>query len=252
MLAVSATKGRIDYMSLRYLSISQLSEITGKDRRTVSKRLAAITPQSEAGRAILYDAPAAIEAIFLSDSVEGMDKKLLRVELAVEEERLQKLKIENGRSLAELVPVEQVAKAVEKEYSFVRAQVRSIPSKMAKPLSMVTDPNQVYTRLQEAVDECLTELTMDKKYADADRQLNSARDAVGKESKDSTGSIATPESGRVGGSVQIPFAGGFIDSRPLEDGQRGSGTRSDASSDRSDSAEDHSDGTDSAPEDGTD
>jgi hypothetical protein len=238
-------------MSLRYLSLSQLSDITGKDRRTVAKRLAAVKPHSEKGRAILYDAPEAIEAIFLSDSVEGMDKKLLRVELAVEEERLQKLRIENGRSLGELVAVDQVAKAVEKEYSFVRAQVRSIPSKMAKPLSMVTDPNEIYSRLTDAVDECLTELTMDTKYADAERQLDASREAVSKESQANIGTITTVESSGMGRHESFLESGSFEHSGSLEDGQRGSGSRSDVSSDGAIGSQDHSDGTDPAVEDGT-
>lgn len=204
-------------MSLHQLSISQLSEITGKDRRTITKRLAGIEPQSGKGRAILYDAPEAIEAIFVSDSVEGMDKKLLRVQLAVEEERLQKLRIENGRALGELVPVEQVAKAVEKEYSFIRSQIRSIPSKMAKPLSMVTDPNEVYSRLQAAVDECLTELTMDAKYEQAQQQLDAARSASNTESQADSSAITTVEPGGMGGPLPFPESGVEFDTGTLED-----------------------------------
>jgi hypothetical protein len=151
-------------MSLRYLSISQLSEITGKDRRTISKRLAATQPHSVNGRAQLYDAAEAIQIIYVSDSVEGMDKKLLRTELAIEEERLTKLKLENGKASGELVLLEEVAKVVEKEYSYVRANIRSLASRLAKPLAMIDDANIVFSRLAEAVDEVLAELTADQVY----------------------------------------------------------------------------------------
>lgn len=175
-------------MSLRYLSISQLSEITGKDRRTISKRLAGMQPHSVNGRAQLYDAVEALEQLFISDKIEGMDKKLLRVELALEEEKLQKLKIENGRALGELVPVDSVCKEVEKEYAFVRSQLRSLPSKLAKPLSMVTDPNEAYALLTDSVDECLRELTADAAYAEKSQSLAQAtenKEEILLETKDS-------------------------------------------------------------------
>jgi hypothetical protein len=207
-------------MSLRYLSISQLSEITGKDRRTVSKRLAALVPQTTKGNAQLYSAPEAIETIFVSDSVEGMDKKLIRVQLAIEEEKLQKIKIENGVSLKELVPVEDVAKAVEKEYSIVRSQIRALPSKMAKPLSMVTEPNEIYSRLQEAVDEVLLELTADAQYESAKQKLEFLRHQAETKPSPDTEAIAAPEPGAVGGPVPLPEPGVEFSTGEMEDDKR--------------------------------
>lgn len=165
-------------MSLRYLSISQLSEVTGKDRRTVSKRLSGIEPHSLKGNAQLYDSARAVELICAAESVAGMDKQLLKAELGVEVARQAKMEIEVGKLRGELVPLGDVAKAVEKEYSFVRAQFRSIPSKLAKPLSMISDPNEVHLRLHEAVDECLAELTADVKYDELNRKFESARSAA--------------------------------------------------------------------------
>lgn len=159
-------------MSLRYLSISQLSEVTGKDRRTVTKRLALVAPHTTEGRAILYDAAEAIETIFVSDSVEGMDKKLLKAELGLEIARQAKAEIEVGKLRGELIPIGEVVRCVEKEYSFVRAQIRSLPSKLAKPLSMIADPVEVHSRLLEAVNECLAELVADVLFETKYEKLN--------------------------------------------------------------------------------
>jgi phage terminase Nu1 subunit (DNA packaging protein) len=50
---------------LRYLSLTQLSEVTGAARATVRRRLAkaGLRPQRQNGRTTWYDAPAAIEII---------------------------------------------------------------------------------------------------------------------------------------------------------------------------------------------
>lgn len=164
-------------MSLRYLSISQLSEVTGKDRRTISKRLASIQPHSDEGRAYKYDAAVALDLIFASDSVQGMDKQLLKAQLGLELGKQAKIEIEVAKLRGELIPLGEIVKAVEKEYANVRAQLRAIPSKLAKILSMVTDPNEVYLRLTESIDETLTELTADKEFADKQKLMEAKTDA---------------------------------------------------------------------------
>ena len=151
-------------MSLHLLSISQLSEVTGKDRRTIVKRLGNIQPHSEKKNAKLYIASEALETLFLSDSVEGMDKKLVKVNLAIEEEKLSQLKIKNARSRGELVPLHEVSREVAKEYAVVRARVRTVPSSLAKAVSMISDPHEVLHRISEAIEDCLCGLVADAKY----------------------------------------------------------------------------------------
>lgn len=195
---------RIGTMSSRYLSISQLSELTGKDRRTISKRLDGVKPHSANGRAQLYDAHEVLETLYVSDKVEGMDKKLLRIELALEEERLTKLKLENGKTTGELATIEDVVKTVGKEYSFVRAQLRSLPSRLAKPLSMVSDPNTVHSRLKDAVEECLAELTADEQYEHERELLDSARTQAEAMSPRNAQAIADTEPGSMGRPESVP------------------------------------------------
>lgn len=178
-------------MSLRKLSISQLAEVSELDRSTVKKILEEAKLESTIdGRAHRYPAREAL-AILLLDSgaeapnVESPTKRLNRIILQIEEEKLEKLRFENGKSSGELVSVEDVAKAVEKEYAYVRSQFRSLPSKLAKPLSMVTDPNEIHSRLNEAVNECLSELTLDSVYEQSHLDFESAREAA----------ISKPEAG---------------------------------------------------------
>lgn len=181
-------------MSQRYLSINQLNELTGIDRRTIKKRLTELPIHAQDGRATLYDAHKALPMLYAGDtagaSPANITNQLREEELKLERAKREKLEIEIGRLRGELVPIDEVARTVEKEFNFVRSQVRAMPSKLAKPLSMISDPHDVFERISQVVDECLTELTADKTYEEHARGLESARGASGSESPSDTGSVS--------------------------------------------------------------
>lgn len=176
-------------MSLKIMSINQLSELTGKDRRTIKKKLAALPTQpGSSSKAILYNTADALQALYGADSTESVDKELKAEELRIERAKREKLEIEVGRLRGEMLPLSEVVKVVEKEYSFVRAQFRSLPSKLTKPLSLLSDPHEIHSRLTEAVDECLIELTADKTYESQNELVESARESSDSESEHRAGS----------------------------------------------------------------
>ena len=191
-------------MSLEFLSISQLSEVTGKDRRTISKRLANLQSQVGPKNAQLYKASEAIELLLTPENAKGLERKLQQAELDEKRARAEKVQIEVARMRGELVSLEDVAKVVEKEYSIIRAQVRAIPSKMAKPLSMTSDPNEVHNKLAEVIDECLKELTADEAYEQSLRDVESNRGPAIPMQTEDTQASTTVEPGGMGGSVSVP------------------------------------------------
>lgn len=204
-------------MSLKFLSKNQLHEVTGKDRRTIDKRLAGVAPHANKGKNQLYLAAEVIPLILAEQAVAGFEKKLKRIELETAEEQLQKLKLANGKTTGELVPVEDVAKVVEKQYSFVRAKMRALPSSHAKPLSMMTDPNEVHTLLREVIDECLAELTADDKYERDRQELESAREATNTGSPELVETRPDTEPSGVGGPEEISQPGGVEHTGAVED-----------------------------------
>jgi hypothetical protein len=162
----------------RLLSINQLSELTGKDRRTIKTKLTGVQAEPGAKGAHLYDPRDALPALYAAESTKDTEKQLGQESLLLERAKRQKLEIEVGRLRGELLPIDEIAKAVERQYSYVRAQIRSIPSKLAKPLSLMQDPYEIHARLSEAVDECLIELTADQNYEQRSTELQSARQAA--------------------------------------------------------------------------
>ena len=145
---------------VKLLSVSQLSELTGKARKTITDRLEgiAVTPGPRGGH--LYDPRVALERIYIVDiASEDLD-------LTVERSRLTKLQadkaeLELKKLRGEVVVIEDVAAAVGTEYSRVRSRLLSISSKLAQPLSNETNPALVKDEIDREVFEALEELSAD-------------------------------------------------------------------------------------------
>jgi phage terminase Nu1 subunit (DNA packaging protein) len=160
----------------RFLSINQLAKLTGKDRQTIARRLSEVEPAQADKRGKYYDAWAALPLIYAGDNKTGLTQKIQQAELEIQKEKLQKIRFENEKTAGQLVDIEDVVKAIEKEYGFVKSQLLTIPSKLAKKLSIESDPHKVFDELHSTIDEILTELVSDKKYEDDSVNLNLVRE----------------------------------------------------------------------------
>ena len=167
-------------MNLRYLSMSQLSEVTGLDRRTVKDRLTKIKPYRVEGKAIQFDSRKALPILFGFDNPEKKDlsKQLQEQELKLQFAKTEKLELELKTIRAEHVPIEDVCKVVEKEFNYVRSAIQSIPSKRAKALSIETDPSIIQSMLSEDINEVLSNLQADATYSqdEKERENNSSEE----------------------------------------------------------------------------
>jgi DNA-binding Lrp family transcriptional regulator len=150
-------------MNLRYMSMSQLAEATGVDRRTVKSRLAELEHVKKDGKAIIYDAHRALPLVLgMAGSSESQTDKLLKeASLRRESAAADKLEIENAKTRGELVAIEDVTRTVAKEYTYVRASILSMPSKLAKPIAMEDDPSVCMSMMKKEVDEILNHLQAD-------------------------------------------------------------------------------------------
>jgi DNA-binding Lrp family transcriptional regulator len=146
-------------MSLRNLSISQLSEITGKDPKTIKKRIDGLQEESIEGRAILYDAQKALALIYATSTVDKLEKQLLEFEVDTEKYKSKKAELDFKERQKELVDVTKISQIVEREYTQVRAALFAIPNKMAHALINIETPAEIKAKLEDAVNEALTELT---------------------------------------------------------------------------------------------
>lgn len=150
-------------MNLRYLSMTQLSEVTGVDRRTVKNRLAELKPIKTVANAIIYDAHMALPLVLRTSdkSASQVEKQMAEEQLRFEKARADKMSLEVQKMQGEVVNIEDVARTVSKEYSYVRAAILSIPAKRAKALALEDDPAVIQSTLLEDVNEVLAHLQAD-------------------------------------------------------------------------------------------
>jgi hypothetical protein len=151
-------------MDLPYFSMSQLATITGLDRRTVKDRLVNVEPHKVLGKAIIYDARQALPVLLgFNDPNETKttQTELKRQELRFERVRAEKLELELEVLKGLHVPVSEVCKSIEKEYTYVRSTLLSVPSKRAMVLALESDPATIRQILEEDINEALNHLQAD-------------------------------------------------------------------------------------------
>lgn len=150
-------------MKLRYLSMNQLSEITGKDRRTIKKRLADVPVHETTSTSHIYDAHLALPILYGVTDSESLEAQLQEEKIKFERARAEKTEIEVAKIKGELVSIEDVKKVNDRLFTYVRAHLISIPSKAAKAISLIDDPAVVKARLEDYINEALTELSDEEK-----------------------------------------------------------------------------------------
>lgn len=149
---------------MRFLSLSQMSEATGFDRRTIKERLAQLTPKVE-GRSHLYDAREALPLLYRAsqDNDKANSRRLLEEQLRYETERADKIALQNTKLRGGVVSIEEVAGVVEGEYAAVKAALLSIPYKSAGELATMDNVIEIKKLLDGLLNEALSELSADEK-----------------------------------------------------------------------------------------
>lgn len=147
------------------LNIAQLALLCKLDRRTVAEKLQQANISFEPGtqRGKIYVVAEALPAIY-----GRLSKGAAEVESEAEEEKLlllkakrEKAQVELAEKLRELVPLDMVLGEISKEYTFLRARLRSIPNSISKVLALQTDPAQIFNVLTKSIDDALAELKAD-------------------------------------------------------------------------------------------
>lgn len=136
---------------LSQLSISQLAELVGKDRRTVTKLLRGLVPLADGGRSKVYGSRAALERIYLG--VERLDVAEEQARLARARAEAQELK--NREALGELLPRDACIRMWSLQYTAFKHSLRAIPGKALVRIPGFTKAmaRALATMLDEALDE---------------------------------------------------------------------------------------------------
>jgi phage terminase Nu1 subunit (DNA packaging protein) len=184
-------------VSLRYLSISQLAEVFDLDRATVRKRIAEIKPYKVESKRTLYDASEVAKVLFNAPKTD-INKQLLDEQLRYEQARADKMILEVEKQRGEVVAIVEVARIVGSEYTNVRTRLLSIPSRCAKDLSLETDPALVKARLDQEMNEALSELTADTAFEETNQDGDESQDSSDRDPTEGIEAAAKTKRGGMG------------------------------------------------------
>ena len=113
---------------MSFESINRLSELTGRDRRTVKKSLVLLVPVIK-GRSHLYDSREALLLIYGSATSGDFDLTEQRARLAFHQANNERLKEEERTG--QLIPADAVEQAWLDHVTAARAVLLALPTKLA-------------------------------------------------------------------------------------------------------------------------
>lgn len=196
---------------LHELSGNQLSELTGFDRRRVSKTLRGVDPVRVDGKTKYYDPREALPLLYhvhTEPSAEGVVLNLDQERAWRERRTREKLEIELRRSRGELVEVRLAAFMLEQIIAACRAHLLALPTKLAPLVLGAKTLRQCKAKLEAGVDEALHELS----------RINVAQLGAAGEGGD-VGAPAEADGERLGRSRKSAQRRGQRRARKMDDGK---------------------------------
>ncbi|MFE8032268.1 hypothetical protein [Thiohalocapsa marina] len=135
------------------VSITELSGLTGRDRRFIRSRVAGLPSEAGPKGAILVESSQALAAIYQTDR---LDPGLERARLDRARADLAELALAQKRG--ELLAASDVEENWTSMVLNARSKLLALPSKLAHELAGTRDPAEVASRLKTAVYQALEEL----------------------------------------------------------------------------------------------
>ena len=139
-------------IQLHELSLNQLVRLTGRNYRTIKKRLEGLEPLREDGKSIFYDPKEALPLIYeVPDQADDLSDE--RARLAREQADAQALK--NAEARGELVRAERVLTAWQKVAVALKEKLRALPARARRRIRKLTlkDVRVLRKLIAEALEE---------------------------------------------------------------------------------------------------
>ena len=124
------------------LSINELADLTGRDRRTITKRLASLAPKPGPKGAHLYNSASALVMIYVADT-EGNTLDDARKELALEQAALARVNRENAER--KRPPLDVVLRLLDETGQAAAAILKTHKNKVLTEAAV----NEIFTKFRE-------------------------------------------------------------------------------------------------------
>ena len=150
------------------INITKLSELTGKHRQTIAKRLQDVEPLDESTHRgdKFYDSKLALPAVYKPDFVDEINpnQESNVLDLTAERARLahhqaNKYHLESENLKGNLIEADIVAEVWEAQLANLRAKLLTIPTKAAPRAAILDDEKMMVKYLQGLIHDALSELS---------------------------------------------------------------------------------------------
>ena len=142
-------------------SINGLSELTGIDRRTITKRMAKTPPIIVEGIAKKWPSDIALRAIYQPDIEDYLDPAQERA--ALDRERRKQLELVNAKAEGRLLDAAIVAETWAAQVGIARGRLLALPARIAPNVINFGDLRAIELVIRDAIHDALTELSADPK-----------------------------------------------------------------------------------------
>lgn len=147
------------------VSISELADITGIRRQTLSLKLTALELPFEIGKqnAKTYLLTDVLKKLFkgVTSASNDQENKLEQQKYRHQAAKTEKAELEVQKAKAQVVPIDEVIKTINSEYSYIRSQFKILGSSLARELSVVTTPEDITNIIDKKVEEVMEALKAD-------------------------------------------------------------------------------------------
>jgi phage terminase Nu1 subunit (DNA packaging protein) len=132
-------------------TINYLADLTGKDRRTIQKRLTDLKPSDD----LTYPSKDALAAIYNPFALDAVQERA-----QLDRARRELVELQKAEKIGELIPAEKVSAHWNRQAGNVRAKLLNLPGRLAATIPC-DNPVEVEKATRVLVHEALQELSDD-------------------------------------------------------------------------------------------
>lgn len=152
------------------ISVNMLSELTGKDRKTITRRLEGLEPEKSKKKGNYYDLKTALKLVFepvrdeLEDDDDGLFINGMLEKAKLDRARRIGVELENEIKKKTLIPREELSQVLQKMFGAVRAKLLNVPLKATQSMPEKPNRKQLEAHLKKAINEALRDLSEKNVY----------------------------------------------------------------------------------------
>lgn len=141
-------------------SINQLSKLTGRDRRTIDKRLVNLKPCRTVGKTRYYAAADVLP--ILGESPKDLPAKQ-QIEIRLLRARCERVELETKIRKGQFLPIGDIKRECTRFNFAIKQKFHAMPRRISQQIAAETDASTIETKIESELNDILTAMS-ERKY----------------------------------------------------------------------------------------